>query len=419
MHHPETDDTRHKRLALYDNLFERKWDADRLLSFLLGQPRNSRADWFVFCDFNYLWPYADKLRAAGYQGLLPTKTDFDLEKDRRLAKKLIAQRYPVITIGEYKEFKKIADGLKFLKDNQDALFVLKGFYEEASTVVPESDDPKINRMILEDALTREKKEYEREGFVLEEKIPDLIEFTPEAISAFGQIVGVNVDIEHKIIGSRHGYLSGCTLDLVMWQNENDELYKKFLAPLEGLMLRENEISVWDLSILYSPENGKFYPGEFCSNRPGYNALYTEISTLPSVTDYIERLFHAEHLEKEDTQPIGVSARIFDLTGEARREQLMIADIADPNIWAWDIQKQDGKLRTTALDRNTMIVTGAGGTVDQAITALYDNLENVHYDSGFNLERRDWYDVEFPENILHRLKVLTDKGVIQPQKKKLA
>lgn len=412
MTHPETDDTRHKRLALYDGLFERKWDADRLLSFLIGQPRSSREDWFVFCDFNYLWSYADKLRAAGYRGLLPTRNDFELEKDRRKAKKLIKEKYPAVTLGEYKEFNKVADGLKFLKDNQDTLFVLKGFAEDASTVVPESDEPEINRALLEDALTREKKEYEREGFVLEEKIPDLVEFTPEAISAFGNIVGVTVDIEHKILGSRRGYLTGCTLDLVLWQDGNLDLFRKFLAPLSDMMLRENEITYWDLSILYSPETGEFYPGEFCMNRPGYNALFTELATAQNATAYVERLFNGEPLQQKDTEKIGVSARMFDLLGEARREQLLIADIADPNVWAWDVQKKNGKLYTTGLDRNTLIVTGAGETIEQGLDTLYETLDNVHYDSGYVIEKREWYDVQGHENILKRLKILTDKGIIK-------
>jgi hypothetical protein len=366
----------------------------------------------VFCDFNYLWAYGVKLKAAGYRGLLPTQMDFDLEKDRRLAKKLIAERYQSITMGEYKEFKKVADGLKFLKENQDTLFVLKGFYMDSNTVVPESDDPEINRAVLEDALTREKKEYEREGFVLEEKVPDLVEFTPEAVSAFGTIVGVSVDIEHKMLGSRRGFMTGCTLDCVLWQNDNSELYRKFLEPIEDLMLRDNEVTIWDLSVFYSPETGQFFPGEFCMNRPGYNSVLTEIATQPNATAYFERLFRGEPLEQDDTKPLGVSARLFDLHGKHQKEQLMIADIADPNIWAWDIEKKDDKLYTTGIDKDTLLVTGAADNVDSAIDALYATMENVHYDSGYCLEKRDFYDTEFPENILHRLQVLTKLGIVK-------
>src|SRR5215472_11916626 len=58
----EPDKSRRKRLQLYDGLFERKWSADKLLSLLLGQPSGRRDEWFVLCDFNWLWPYADRLR---------------------------------------------------------------------------------------------------------------------------------------------------------------------------------------------------------------------------------------------------------------------------------------------------------------------------------------------------------------------
>lgn len=401
----ESSETRRKRLQLYQGMFKHKMPISSLMSFLLGQPRNRRDEWLIICDFNWMWQQADKLRAAGYRGLLPTKEDYDLEHDRMQARELITKLYPMVEVGEYHEFKKTADAIKFLKSDDDTLYCLKGFNADAETIVPDSDDPEINRQLLIDRLERKAENYEKDGFILEELIEDAIEFTPEAIGYNGKLVSVNIDIEHKRLGARNGPQTGCTLDLVLQQELDSEIYEWFLEPMADRMLRKNEITYWDLSILYSPSRKKFFAGEFCSNRFGYNAVFTEAGMFESTTDWIEAVTG----EYDPPAAVGASLRMFNVK---QKEALLIGDLGEHGIWPFDVYRdKTGKHLTTGVDTNAYVVTGSGESVESAIDDLYQREHRIEFDPGLCLQMRDWHDEQWKINILHRKKILEGIGLI--------
>lgn len=401
----EKEKERAKRLKLYDGMFERKWSADKLLAYLLGQS-GSRLDWLVICDFNWLWPYADKLRSAGYRGLLPRKDDYDLEHDRKATRDLIEKLYPEIETGEYREFKTEKDATAFLEKDSDKLYVLKGFNAEADTIVPESDDVEINRAIIIDALQHDKEgNYEKDGFILEEKIPDVIEFTPEAIGFDGQLRCINIDVEHKRFGSRSGPQVGCATNIVLWQNDNEKIYRMFLKPLEKIMLRPNELTIWDLSVLYSPSRKKYYAGEFCPNRMGFDAAFTEIATFGTVTAWIDYILGGE----QPYLPIGVAVRLFN---PDKQDALFIGEPGDPHVWCYDILKDGDSYHVQGLGKDVCVLTQAGQTIDEAIDALYEHEHDVIFDPAYHLEKHDWYDEQWPINLLHRIDVLDDLNLLK-------
>lgn len=400
----ENDKQKKLRLALYDGMFRNKQSADALLEYLLRQP--NPLTWFVFCDFNWLWPYADKLREANYRGLLPHRDDYELEHDRNATRKLIERLYPEIETGDYKEFKHNQDGIDFLEENEDKLYVLKGFNSDAETIVPDSDDPTINREIILDCLENDKDGlYEKDGFILEEKIPDVIEFTPAAMAFDGEVRCVNIDIEHKRFGSRAGPQVGCATNLVLWQNDNETIYRKFLKPLEKRMLRTNELTFWDLSVLYSPSRKKYYAGEFCPNRMGFDAVFSEICTWDSTTQWLEHLLGVDH----PYRPIAVALRIFNPNTS---DALIIGNPADPDVWIYDIHEKDGRYHTLGNGKDAIVLTESGYDLDETIDALYDLEHDVVFDPGYHLEKRDWYDTKWPINILHRLEVLKELGLVK-------
>lgn len=404
----EKEKDRRKRLMLYDGMFQNKWSAERLVSFLLGQPNGRRSDeWFVLCDFNWLWPYADRLRKAGFRGLLPHRDDYLLEHDRNAARDLVTELYPNVDTGDYHEFKTAKDGLKFLTTNKDKLYVLKGFNAESETVVPGSDDIETNREILIDALEHDKERlYEKDGFILEEKIPDVIEFTPEAYGFDGEIRSVNVDVEHKRFGSRNGPMTGCAAGIVIWQEAESQLYEMFLRPLEERMLRPNELTIWDLSVLYSPSREKFYAGEFCPNRMGFDAVFTEICTYPSTSDWLDHLISGTQPKRD---PLGVSIRIFN---PDKQDSLFIGDPADRNIWCYDIHQTEGKIYTTGLGKDTYVLTAEGNDIKDTIRKLYQLEHKVEFDPGYCLQMHDWTDTGWHQNILNRIKIISELDLIK-------
>lgn len=403
----EKEKERRKRLTLYEGgMFDHgKWTAEKLTSFLLGQPSGQRKDWFVLCDFNWLWPYADRLRKSGYVGLLPHREDYALEHDRKSTRDLIEKLYPDIETGDYQEFKKPKDGIAYLEKNEDKLYVLKGFNSDAETIVPDSDDPEINRAILTDALTTDKDHhYEKDGFILEEKIPDVIEFTPEAIAYDGEVRCINIDVEHKRFGSRSGPQVGCASNVVLWQNDNEKIYKTFLQPLEEKMLRKNELTVWDLSVLYSPSRKKYYAGEFCPNRMGFDAVFTEIDTFGTASNWLAHILG----DDKPYEPIGVAIRLFN---PEKSDALFIGEPAAPNVWCYDIYKKDDDYYSTGIGKDLCVLTESGDTLDQAIEELYEVEHDVQFDPAYHLEQHDWYDKKWGINVLNRIDILEKLGWI--------
>jgi hypothetical protein len=401
----ETPDDQALRLQLYDGMFVHRSNAASLVNRLEREKPN---DWFVFCDFNYFWTYADRLRAKGFRGLLPHREDQILEKDRAAAKEFVRQNYDRVEVAEYQDFKTIDDALRYMDKNADTLYVLKGNSDECPTIVPSLDDVQVNRLLINDSLQRHRKWYEKEGFSLEEKIPDIIEFTPEAYGYNGKVIGVSVDIEHKHLGSRGGPMEGCTMSLVLWQELESSVYEYFLEPLANQMLRTNEFTIWDMSLFWSPSRKKFFFGEFCPDRPGYDCLFAEIATTGGTRAWVEKILSNENFGQD--KPIGTAVRIFNkqrVNPKKGWQEMIIGSPTDPNVFLWDVREEDGKLYTVGYDSNTYVVTGAGKTIDAAIDNVYENDEHIVFDSGLSLEKHDWHDSKYPENILHRYRILKD------------
>jgi len=406
----ENEEQKKRRLSLFDGMIKRKVDANRLLEKM--KQIENKDSYRVICDFNHLYTYADKIRKMGFSGFLPTKEDFLYEKDRKKAKDLVKKLYPQMEVAENWEFKKAEDALKMMEENPETFYVMKGFKEDAKTVVPDSNIPEVNHLEIKDYLTRYKKDYESEGFLLEEKIPDLVEFTPEAVSYNGKILSVSIDIEAKDIGAGEtGFQTGCSLDTVFWIN-NKDIYKKFLKPLSEMMLRKNELTIWDAAVAFSPSRGKFYFLEFCMNRWGFNSIFTQLSTFTRATDYFERIFNEETLYKENTKMFGSSVRLFNLIedpknpGEKIKDSFVFAK-DKKDVWLWDIKKDDS-LRTAGYDKNMAVITGCGDDIYKSSKEAYENLiKYFNWTGALYRDRKDYMSDDYDASILNRLKVLKE------------
>ncbi|MEM0476748.1 MAG: hypothetical protein QW367_03915, partial [Candidatus Aenigmatarchaeota archaeon] len=305
-----------RRLKLYDGMIE-KIPIEKLIKALLKVKNKER--YFVFTDFSFLYEYSEPLLKAGFMGLLPIKEDYLLEENREMAKEFVDENYPAISKKEHYQFSKVEEAIEFLEnEGKDKVWVLKGFHTDASTVVPIYDNPEIAKEEIISALQEERKIYESEGFLLEEKLTEIIEFVPEATSFDGKIVGRNICLEIKDFYPSprgKGGQTGCTADITFWlmENEFEEIYNRFLKPLEEKMLRKNVMTIWDCGLIYDKKQKKFFFTEFCI-RPGYNAFFSELSTFPSIGEYFERLIRKEDVFNPiSTHRFGASFRIFNNT----------------------------------------------------------------------------------------------------------
>lgn len=371
----EEPEEKRRRLALFDGILENKFDADVLLDKLVAL--KDKSDWFVACDFNHLYPYAEKLLAAGFKGLLPHRSDFSLEKDRQKAKQIVEKKYPELSVAECFECRDLKEAENAIEENEEMLFVLKGFSDEAKTLVPDSKRADVNHAEILHELKTHGEHYFSMGFILEELIPDLIEFTPEAIAFDGQVLGVNIDIELKDIGAGEtGFQTGCTANLVFWQDLDGFLYKTFLEPLASFMLRPNELTIWDAAIAYSPSRQKFYFLEFCSDRWGYDAIFTQIATFPSATKYFETLVSKQPLYSPSVKKYGGAVRLFNLIPDSEHADLMrgdswmCVDESDRHMWLWDAVKRGDDFFTVGYGSDLAIMTGAADDPVEALRNAY-------------------------------------------------
>jgi len=360
----EEEETKKRRLSLYDGMIE-KVSADKLLEILR---KEKKEDWFVIGDFNYVYPYTEKVKKMGFRGLLPTREDFELEEDRNKAKEYVFKRYKIFSRQDIQEFDKIKDGLKFLKES-DKIYGIKGNNPQAPTYFPISNEKEIAYQELEDIMVNNQKLYESEGFILEEKIEDLIEFCPEIVTFDYEIVGMSINIENKPIGAGNvGLPTGDSASFIFWIDKDEpgfqKLYEMFFSPASDKIYRENELVIWDAGTIYSPSRNAFYFTEFCSNRMGFSAIFDELCTLDSVSEYFEKALEKQYIFDKNVKMFGCSIRVFNEIKDKQvkhmpqRDALVIADKENKDVWLWDVYEKNGRLYTAGLDHNLAVITSA-------------------------------------------------------------
>jgi len=408
----EEEELTRRRLSLYEGVIE-KIDADELIEKMR---KENPKEWFVICDFNYVYPYAEKLKKMGFKGLLPTKEDFEFEEDRNKAKEYVFRKYNIFSQQDIQEFDSIKEALNFLKKSEK-IYGIKGFNPEAPTYFPMSNDKQIAYDELEDVMIGNQKLYESEGFILEEKIEDMIEFIPEIITFDGEIVGINIDIENKPIGAGNiGFQTGDAASFIFWIDKDEpafqKLYDLFFKPSIDRWVRKNEMVVWDAGVMYSPSRDAFYFTEFCSGREGFSALFDKLSTFNSVSEYYERIMNKQYLFDRDVKPFGNSIRVFNEIKDRNfkhlimRDARIIADENNPNVWLWDVYKKNGKLYTAGFDHNLAVITYAGDNWKENFYVIDSMLSDgktfvfpgMLYRRAFDLIRND-----YPQNFEERIR----------------
>jgi len=404
----EEEKEKEQRLSLYDGLLE-KINATDLVKSLLKVKNKDR--YFIVFDFPFMWQYAEELRKAGFKGLLPHKEDWELEEEREKAQKLVEERYEIFSEKEHYEFQTIDEAKQFLEAT-DKCWVLKGNHPDAPTIVPISDEPEIARMEIINSLEMNKKLYEAEGFDLQEKLTDILEFVPEAVSFQKIVRGISVDIEIKNYapGNRgYGAQTGDSSSVVFWlsKEEGEKIYDSFLKPVEKEMLRENELTIWDAGVLYDKKKKGFFFTEYCPDRWGYSGIFDELATLPSVGYYFEKLLRGEDIyDPKECKRFGASFRIFRRLefGQSRdkikSEDIILSEGFDKDIWLWDVKKTSKGLETANYDYNTAVVTGAGETLSEAFTKAFENTKKIVF-NGYHWQLDMVLNSNYKNNIPER------------------
>ncbi len=367
----EDPESKRRRLSLYDGIFE-KWKLADALKTMKTLP--DKENYFIWFDFNNLWKVSEQVMEMGFtRGLFVEKSDLTYENDRQKAKDLVMEEYEGVTVGESHEFNKVKDGIEFLKETED-IWVLKGNSEDAKTKVPDTRDPEKAKKMLIDLMESQSKDYENGGYILEKKIIDGFEATPQIVFWDGKPVYASLDIENKPkAAGNEGIQVGCAQNIIVKIELTDKICEiAFPKYVYDQAKKKKGIFVWDCGLIY--KGGEFYFTEFCAQRFGYDSFFTEIAMSGGATRYFEQVSQGKN---PLIYRFGAAARGLNehKDGEERRVLEGLPVMFDPgvndDVWLYEIKKDDkGDLVCTGCAWDLVVFTGAGETFESAVFNCY-------------------------------------------------
>ena len=404
----EKPENRKKRLNLYNGVFK-KLDAKTLIKAL---PKiTDKEEYFVIFDFNNLWNYGEQVAKMGFNNIFyPTEEQFNLERDRKGGKDFVKKYYPTLEVAEVMEFQTIDEAVEALEDTDD-VWALKSNSDKGETFVPTTDDVGFSTKLIIAKLNEQKADYEAEGFILERKIPDIKEFTPEIVFWNGVPIHSSIDIEYKHIGSgANGEQVGCGNNLIIKTELDCEANKMAFPPIIYEMAKKHKgLFIWDASILYCPSEDKYYFGEFCANRWGWDSFFSNLAMTGSVTDYFESLMKGQNPLQTN---FGVSVRGFN--HEAVEDSLMLWNKrAERNLWIYDCYTKGDEYKTTGMGKDLVVFTGAGDDIEDAVDEAYDTLENFAFNKIQFRPKFDFLTRDFSSSIINRYEIVNHNLIDMP------
>lgn len=391
----EDAETKKQRLTQYNGMLK-KYPARKLVDSL--KKMKSKDDFFILCDQNELFAYAEELLAAGFtKGLFPLKEDFEMEKEREEAMEFVETNYAKIKVIPHQKVKTVEEAKKLI-ESADYPMVLQSEGDYASTVCP-GDDVEQNHTEIISALEKNKSLYEKGEIILKEKLIQPIEITPQIVFWNGKRVFTDIDIETKTIGDGEGNGNqvGCASNLVVATTEEDLINELAFPPIIQAMAKKRKgLFVWDIS-LYLTEKGVYF-GEFCPNRFGYDSLMTEISMAGGAKVFFEALVS---VQEPLGSKFGAGLRVFNLN---RSKDQVITMTRPDETWLYEVKKDRDELVSVGDCWDLGVVTGSGDTFDEAVDAVYENLETLSFKEKYTRTKEDFL-ADYPTSILHRYRAV--------------
>ena len=411
---PENSEAKRRRLALFDGLVEK-----RPANLLIKEMRHYKNpdQYFVFFDRNHLFQFSDQIADMPFHGNFPTEADYLFERNRDDAKQLVREHYPRLRVPDVKPFNDVVAALKFLKSTEQ-LWVLKGQDDSVKTFVPDIDDPKLAARQIIEILQENQAAYDCAGFILEELINPAIEITPEKIYYDGVPLAVVLEFENKPFGSGNiSIQTGCSQNLLFPIEIGEKINAVAFPPVVDAMAKQHKgLFYWDASLLIEKRTGKIYFGEFCSNRPGYNSLFTELAQCSSVDHYFSSIVRQENPFKLGTVASSVLL-LNPATDEETGRTLEGVRIEykpeiEKNLWLWDVRRENDRLVTVGDDWNLGVVTGAGDSIDEAVNSMYKSVDGFSFAGAYYRPKSDFLSLDYPTSILNRVNYGLEKKLYQ-------
>lgn len=385
-----------KRLSIFDGLIV-KHDAKDVIKKMKNMP--NKDEWFVVFDMNSLWYYSEIVNKLGFKnGFFPTHEDTLLEDDRNSAKEFVKKYYKELKVADVHEFKTIDEGIDFLNETEEDMFVLKSNDESGATVCPASDDPVLAREEIIGALQLEKANYEKAGFILELRIIDPVEITPEIVFYNGEVVMTTIDIENKPIGSGSvGPMTGCAGNLIIKTDLKEKINTMAFPQIVYDMAKKHDgLFVWDASMLIESKSKKIYFGEFCSNRWGWDSILTELAMCDSVSSFFENIVEGKNPLTKD---FGIAVRMFNL--KEHGDIPVVFKDSEDDIYMYDVKLNKDKIVSVGCEWSLLISTGGDNDINKAVEKCYNTLKGVSFSNGYYRPKFDFVSSDYQNSVMNR------------------
>lgn len=413
------------REQLYDGILDIH-DAEDTLTWMAKL--KNKDEWFVMFDYGDLFPYSERALEMGFsKGVYPTEEGYTLERDRKAGKAFAKKNYPRLTVAPVHEFQKAQDAIKFLTEQKKDIFVLKSEGSNAETVVPLTQDVDLARKQVIGALRTETKGYEKEGFTLEAKIQNAVELSPVMVFWEGKPLFSLLELENKPLGcGLVGRLTGGCQNLTIRTPMDCELNKiAFPQIVFDMAKKQPGVGIFDCGLLF--DGKEFYFTEFCSQRWGWDGLFSEIAMCGdehghgSVTAHFDGIASGRNPLRFS---FGSAVRLFQTEPSSKKLDCYESGYAmdwsnevSEQLFFYDIRKEyledsnEDVFVSVGVEKELGVATGASDRPEQAVDRAYKAAEGFAMTGVYYRHRPDFLSKDYFSSIGNRWDFLKNSGLI--------
>jgi hypothetical protein len=252
--------------------------------------------------------------------------------------------------------------------------------------------------------------------MLEQKIVNGVELTPQAVFYDGKLVFTDLDIETKTIGgAEKGPNVGCGTNLIIRTDPEDRINKIAFPPyIHELAAKRKGMFIIDAGIIFDKRTNKPYFTEFCFQRFGWDAFPTELKMCKSVSDYFESIVKGKNPLKKR---FGAGVRLFNMCTDKERHpegDLTIGfhEEAGKSLFLYDSKEENGKIVSVGFQKDLGVAVGVGDSVKEAINACYEAAQSVAFNDLYYRSKDDFLSKSYPQAVLNRLEYAVKNDLIE-------
>jgi phosphoribosylamine-glycine ligase len=259
--------------------------------------------------------------------------------------------------------------------------------------------------------------------IVEKKIKDPIEFTPQMAFWNGEYLYSQVEIETRMFGAEDiGPQTGGNLNVVIRTMEKDAINEIcFPKAARELMKGRKGLSFLDAGILADGENLFFT--EFAGCRWGWGGVFSEMSAAEDgklmCTNYFEAVSRGEDPYRYE---VGASVALYNIKPDPEVAkmpkdgmQIIMKDGYEDNLFITQLRKEkEGYVNVGYrwYDDGPMgYAVGRGDTIEEAAESAYEIIQGISMKGLINRPKSDFLNPDYPSAIMKRYQFLVDQKLI--------